>query len=87
MVSIGESKLVHDLPSDQLKCLLWLVSILVCNCCCRAQNLYPVTVDDYELVEVVGKGASATVSVYVMTAAVLLTQPVPVTPHSLCAFQ
>ena len=29
---------------------------------CRAQDTYPMTVDDYELVHVVGKGASATVS-------------------------
>ena len=31
---------------------------------CRAQDMYPVTVDDYDLVHVVGKGASATVRSY-----------------------
>lgn len=54
---------------------MWFV--IVKPVCCRAQNLYPVTVDEYELVEVVGKGASATVSISVQLAATKLKQPVP----------
>ena len=40
-----------------LLALIWLELL-----CCRAQDCYPVSVADYELIHVVGKGASATVS-------------------------